>query len=47
MKIEYKFDVYDVAGLAIVILILLYFPYQMIIQHSLDNIANSYYHLGR
>lgn len=44
MKIEFKFTIYDIVGLAIIILILLYFPYQMIVQHSLDNIANSYYH---
>lgn len=47
MKIEFKFSLYDIIGLALIVLILLYFPYQMIVQHSLDNIANSYYHFER
>jgi hypothetical protein len=47
MENEYKFNIYDFIGLAIIALILLFFPYQMIVQHSLDNIANSYYHFAR
>ncbi len=34
---------FDMAGLIIIILIILYFPYKMISEHLKDNIAKSYY----
>lgn len=38
-----KFSSFDMAGLIIIILILLYFPYKMVNEHLKDNIAKSYY----
>jgi hypothetical protein len=34
---------FDMAGLIIIVLIFLYFPYKMISEHLKDNIAKSYY----
>ncbi len=44
MKTENKLSLPEIIGLIVVVLILLYFPYKMITEHFLDNIANSYYH---
>lgn len=44
---ENKLTTSDIIGLAVIVIILLYFPYHMIAEHHLDNIANSYYHNGR
>jgi hypothetical protein len=37
----------EIAGLIVILLILLYFPYKMITEHQLDIAANSHYHAGR
>jgi len=42
-----KLSMADIIGLILIVLILLYFPYQMIREKEQDNIANSYYHDGR
>jgi hypothetical protein len=34
---------FDMAGLIIIVLIFLYFPYKMVNEHLKDNIAKSYY----
>ena len=44
MKTENKLSLPEIIGLIVIVLILLYFPYKMITEHILDNIANSYYH---
>ena len=38
-----KLSGFEVAGLIIIVLIFLYFPYKMISEHLKDNKANSYY----
>jgi len=43
METEKKVAGADLAGLIIIVLILLYFPSNMIAQHSEDVQANSYY----
>jgi hypothetical protein len=43
MDKENKLTVVEVIGLIVVVLILLYFPYKMVTEHLMDNIANSYY----
>jgi hypothetical protein len=47
MADENKLAPADIAGLIVIVAILLYFPYLMISEHSLDAIANSFYHNGR
>jgi hypothetical protein len=44
MKTENKLSLPEIIGLAVIVLILLYFPYKMITEYIQDNIANSYYH---
>lgn len=38
-----KLRSFDMAGLIIIVLIFLYFPYKMVNEHLKDNKANSYY----
>jgi hypothetical protein len=47
MSSEYKFTASELAGLAVIVLILLFFPYLMISEHAQDVVAMSYYHNGR
>jgi hypothetical protein len=47
MENKEKLSIYEIAGLVVIVLIMLYFPYKMITEHHLDNIANSYYHHPR
>jgi hypothetical protein len=37
----------DLAMLAVIVLILLFFPYKMVSEHQQDGTAMSYYHNGR
>lgn len=43
MNNKNKLSTTEIIGLAVIVLILLYFPYLMIHEHLLDNQANSYY----
>jgi hypothetical protein len=47
MKTEDKLSRAELAGLIVIVLIMLFFPYKWIKEHHRDNIANSYYHDGR
>jgi hypothetical protein len=47
MANENKLSPAELAGLLLIALILLFFPYLMINEHSQDAVANSYYHDGR
>jgi hypothetical protein len=47
MADEPKVNPADLAVLIVIVLILLYFPYIMISEHSQDAIANSFYSNGR
>jgi hypothetical protein len=38
-----KLTGFDMAGLVIIVIIFLYFPYKMVNEHLKDNKANSYY----
>jgi hypothetical protein len=47
MKTGDKFSPAEIAGLIVIGLILLFFPYKWITEHHRDDVANSYYHDGR
>ncbi len=47
MAEENTLNTAEIAGLILIVLILLFFPYLMINEHAQDIIANSYYHNGR
>ena len=47
MKTGDKLAPAEIAGLVVIVLILLFFPYKWITGHHQDNIANSYYHDGK
>jgi hypothetical protein len=47
MEEECKFSIFEIVGLVVIALVILYFPYKMIIEHGQDAIANGYYHDGR
>jgi len=47
MASENKLSIAEIVGFIVIALILLYFPYKMIVEHQQDNVANSYYHDGR
>lgn len=47
MADENKLNTAEIAGIILIVLILLFFPYLMINEHALDVVANSYYHNGR
>jgi hypothetical protein len=47
MADEKKLNTAELAGIVLIAVILLFFPYLMINEHAHDVIANSYYHNGR
>jgi hypothetical protein len=47
MANEEKLSGADLAMLAVIVLILLFFPYKMMSEHQQDATAMSYYHNGR
>ena len=47
MEKQDKFSPFEIVGLIVIALILLYFPYKWITEHEQDNVAMSYYHDGK
>jgi hypothetical protein len=43
MNTENKLTIAEIAGLIVIVLVLLYFPYKMISEKTMDNQANSHY----
>lgn len=47
MEKQDKFRPFEIVGLIVIALILLYFPYKCVTEHEQDNVAMSYYHEGK